>query len=134
MFEQASRLKLRFSTPVGLISVEDLWDLPLTSKVGRAHTIIGHNLDDLARDLSKRVAETEESFVEKPASKDIETNLRFEIVKRVIEVRLEERDKAKAALAKKAKKQKILEILASKEDNAMQDMSEEDLKKMLEEL
>ena len=131
MFEQASRLKLRFDTPVGLINVEDLWDLPLTNK---ASHVVGHNLDDLARDLSKRVAETEESFVEKPAPKDVETSLRFEIVKRVIKVRLEERDKAKAALQKKAKKQKILEILASKEDKTMQDMSEEDLRKMLEEL
>ena len=128
MFEKASRMKLRFNTPVGMISVEDLWDLPLISKAG--HT----NLDDLARDLSKRVAETEESFVEKPAPKDVKTNLGFEIVKHIIGIRLEERDKAKAALAKKVKKAKILEILASKEDNAMQDMSEDDLKKMLEEL
>jgi len=128
MFEQASRLKLRLNTSVGLISVEDLWDLPLTSKAG--HT----NLDDLARDLSKRVAETEESFVEKPAPKDIKTHLGFDIVKHIIKIRLEERDAAKAALAKKAKKAKILEILASKEDRTMQEMSEEDLRKMLEEL
>ena len=129
MFEKASRMKLRFNTPVGMIAVEDLWDLPLTSKAASAT-----NLDDLARDLSKRVAETEESFVEKPAPKDIKTNLSFDIIKHIIKIRLEERDAAKAALQKKAKKAKILEILASKEDNAMQDMSEDDLKKMLEEL
>jgi hypothetical protein len=129
MFEQASQLKLRFNTAVGPIAVEDLWDLPLTSKAASAL-----NLDDLARDLSKRVAETEESFVEKPAPKDVKTNLRFEIVKHVIKIRLEERDKAKAALQKREKKAKILEILASKEDSTMQEMSEEDLRKMLDDL
>ena len=128
MFEIAARLKLRFDTPAGVLSVEDLWDLPLTSKVG--HT----NLDDLARGLSKRVADAEESFVEKPVPKDQKTTLAFNIVKHVIAVRLEERDAAKAVQEKKAKKAKILEILASKEDNAMQNMSEEDLRKMLEEL
>ena len=31
MFTKASRLKLRFQSPAGLLSSEDLWDLPLTS-------------------------------------------------------------------------------------------------------
>jgi hypothetical protein len=128
MFEQASRIKLRFDTPAGVLSTEDLWDLPLTSKAGHP------NLDDLARALSKRVAENEESFVEKPAPKDVKTNLGFEVIKHVIKIRLEERDEAKAALQKREKKAKILEILASKEDSTMQEMSEEDLRKMLEDL
>ena len=86
MFEKASRLKLRFNTPVGLLGVEDLWDLPLTSKAAFAT-----NLDDLARDLSKRVAETEESFV----PKDVKTNLSFDIIKHIIKTRLEEALEAK---------------------------------------
>ena len=35
MFQKASRLKLRFDSPKGLLSVEDLWDLPLTSAGNR---------------------------------------------------------------------------------------------------
>ena len=45
MFEKASRLKLRFSTSIGMLSAEDLWDLPLSSRNGTA------NLDDVARNL-----------------------------------------------------------------------------------
>ena len=46
IFEQASRNKLRFDTNIkGVISTEDLWDLPLTSDTGRV------NLDDIAKAL-----------------------------------------------------------------------------------
>ena len=31
IFEQATRAKIRYHSPNGLIGVEDLWDLPLTS-------------------------------------------------------------------------------------------------------
>ena len=32
IFKQATKLKLRFSSVRGDLTVEDLWDLPLTSK------------------------------------------------------------------------------------------------------
>lgn len=43
IFEQASREKVRFQTQVGQVSVEDLWELPLSSKANKP------NLDDIAK-------------------------------------------------------------------------------------
>ena len=43
MFEKASRIKLRYSTNRGVLSVEDLWDLSL------------EQLDPIAINLSKRL-------------------------------------------------------------------------------
>ena len=122
LFEQASRLKLRFASPQGVLSTEDLWDLPLTSRAGRA------NLDDIARTYSRELkTQGEESFVTKPARKDKMLELGFEIVKRVIEVRLAENKATKEAADKAAKKAKLQELLAKKQDDNLGEMSEEEL-------
>lgn len=129
LFEKASRLRLRFGTPQGVINVEDLWDLPLTSKAGRA------NLDDIARGYSRELkTQGEESFVTKPAQKDPTLELGFEIVKRVIEVRLEENKAAKDAADKKAKQQKIRELIMKKKDEALGESSLEELEAQLKAL
>ena len=123
MFEKASRLQLRFDTPKGLLSVEDLWQLPLTSNTGKA------NLDDIARELDAKVKNTSTvSFVNKPAKVDETVQLGFDIVKRVIDVRLEERDAAAIAEANKQKKQKLLAILEAKENEGLSQLSMEDLR------
>jgi hypothetical protein len=128
MFEKASRIKLRFDTNKGVISVEDLWDLPLSNR--------GLCLDRIAKDLHLRLKNDDVvSFVHKTvnAGKSLD-QLRFEIVKHIIDVRLTERDAAKAAADRSARKQRLLEIIADKEDDQLRDSSLDDLKKMAEEL
>ena len=128
MFEKASRLKLRFDTSMGQLDVEDLWDLPLTS-TNRA------NLDDIARGLSKQVKEAEtESFVVKPAKANEATLIKFDIVKHIIEVRLAENEAAATARANKERKQQILAIIASKQNEQLAASSIEDLQKLAEAL
>ena len=55
----------------------------------------------------------------------------FDIVKHIIDVKVAERDEAKAALEKKQQKQKILDIISRKEDENLQNMPLEELKKLL---
>jgi len=123
MFEKASRLKLRFTTAKGAVTVEDLWDLPLTE--GQV------NLDDIARRLFKKLQEDDVSFVVQNRRANDHTQLMFDIVKRVIEVRLNDRAAADQAMANREKREKILKIIADKNDQALASASVEDLQKML---
>ena len=80
MFEKATRIKLRFESKKGLLSVEQLWDLPLNS------------LDEIAISLNKEVKDISEVSFIKPLSnnKNKELTLKFNIVKHIIDVKLTE--------------------------------------------
>lgn len=129
MFEKAARLKLRFNSSKGQLSIEELWDLPLTSQTGKA------NLDDIARDLHSQLKnDSEVSFVHKDRKSDPAAQLAFDIVKHVIEVRLAENEQALAAKTNAEKKQQLMALITQKENAQLQDMPLEDLKKMVEAL
>jgi len=129
MFEKASRLKVRFSSQRGGLTVEDLWDLPLTSKTGRV------NLDDIARDLHKQLKEDDNiSFVVSTVKKDEVTQLKFDIVKRIISVKLEEAKMQAAARETAEKKQRIMQLISEKQDEALSQKSLEELQSMVNDL
>ena len=122
MFEYATRNKVRFPFK-GLISVEDLWDLTLT------------NLDSIYKTLNKQVKQSEEeSLLNTKTTVDKELDVQIAIVKHIVVVKLAEQEAREKASAKKAQKQKIMAIIASKQDEALQNSSVEDLQKMLDEL
>lgn len=126
IFEQATRAKLRFSTPNGLIGVEDLWDLPLTSTAKRA------NLDDIARGLDTVLKNSASvSFVNGVSETNAEAKLAFDVVLHVIKVRLAEQAAAKAAADTREKKQKIMAIIERKQEESLSAASIEDLQQML---
>ena len=130
MFERASRDQIRFSTPNGNLTVEDLWRLPLTSTNPNQA-----NLDDIAKELYAAIKEGDTvSFVNKPAKADDELRLKFNIVKHIIDVRLEERKAEADAAVNRQKKQQILRLIADKENDALASQSLEELRKMAESL
>ncbi len=124
-FEQASRLGLRFETSKGLISTEDLWNLPLQSRAGNV------SLDGIAKALNKVLKDDDVSFVAPKTTTNSVNQLRFDIVKHVIDSRLQEQDEAQKAQESKEKRQKIMEIIAEKEDNSLKSLSVDELKAML---
>lgn len=122
IFEYAVRNKVRFPFK-GMISVEDLWDLSLT------------NLDSIYKTLNKQVKQSEEeSLLTTKTSVDTELEVQIAIIKYIVSVKLEEQEAREKAAAKKAQKQKIMSIIATKEDEALQNSSVDDLRKMLDEL
>lgn len=128
MFERATRLKLRFNTNRGNLSVEDLWDLPLTS-------VSGVNLDDLARAENKALKESEEeSFVVKPTKTSSGHELRLNILKRIIKVKLEERSASERSAINAQKREEIMSAIKKQKSDSLTKTSVEDLEKMLEEL
>lgn len=126
MFEKATRMRLRFETTAGLIDVEDLWQIPLTSNKGRP------NLDDIAKDLHKKLKNDDEvSFVYKDKKPESLDQLRFDIVKYIIDVKIAEREAEADATARKEKKQKILALIAEKQDENLRGKSLEELTEMV---
>ena len=122
MFEYATRNKVSFPFK-GLISVEDLWDLSLT------------NLDSIYKTLNKQAKQSEEeSLLDTKTTVDKELDVQVAIVKHIVAVKLAEQEAREKASAKKAQKQKIMAIIASKQDEALQNSSVEDLQKMLDKL
>lgn len=122
MFIKASREKMRFPYK-GLATVEDLWDLPVTE------------LDKIYKSLNAKEKQAqEESLLEIKTSEDEELTAQIEIIKYIVSVKLEEKKAAEMAKERKEQKQKIMSILASKQDEALQGKSIEELEKMLDEL
>lgn len=129
MFEIATRLKLRFESNKGLLTIEDLWDLPLTSQTGKS------NLDDIAKGIHKQLKNNDDfSFVTPKETNNSSIQLQMDIVKHIINVRISERDNAALEAERKAKKQKILEAISKKQDDALSGASLEELQKMAEAL
>ena len=126
IFEQATRAKIRFSTPVGMLSVEDLWDLPLTSTRARA------NLDDVARLLDAELKSTSSvSFVNDVSEVNAKTKLMFDVVIHIINTKIAEAKAAKSAADVREKKQKIMAIIERKQEESLSAASIDDLQQML---
>ena len=124
IFEQGTRAKLRFTTPNGMLGIEDLWDLPLTSR--RA------NLDDIARYLDAELKSSASvSFVKEVSETHAATKLAFEIVLHIINVKLAEQKAASLAADNREKKQRIMTIIEQKQAEALSASSIEDLQQML---
>ena len=122
IFEAASKNKYRYPYK-GMIATEDLWDLTPAQ------------LDIVYKALNKGVSEAQvSSLMCKVTDVDAELLNKIEIVKYIFNAKEAEAEARKNDAAKHAKKQRILDILAQKQEDALQNMSEDELKKMLDEL
>lgn len=128
IFEQATRQKLRFDTPIGKLSVEDLWDLPLTARGTKP------SLDSLAIDLDEQLEKGKNKSFVSGAKKDPVVQLRFDIVKSIIDTRVAENKAKTEQKQRETEIAKISDTLAKKKDAALEDLSVEALEARLLEL
>lgn len=122
MFEKAARLKIRFNCK-GQISVEDLWDLSVKE------------LDTIFKGLTTELKEQKkESLLEQKTRADEILELQICIVKHIVEVKLEEQRAWEDKASKAMQRQKMLGIIAEKQDEGLRNMSIEDLTKLINDL
>ena len=122
IFTNASRKKYRFNHK-GVITTEDLWDLPLK------------DLDGIYKTLRKqeKVENEEESLLTTKTAADTELSEKIAIVKFIFQTKQEEAAAAMNAKVKADRRQEILAVIDKKKKAALDEMSIEDLSKMLEE-
>ena len=122
MYKQASKLGLRIQTNKGLLAVEQLWQLSqsdLSNAIKAVKKVLVKNDDN------------ELSFLENTKVVDIENQLRFDILKDVYLTKKSEAEAIRNEAETKAHNQKILALIAEKQEGKLRDMSEEELKSLL---
>lgn len=123
MFKQASKMKLRFATSKGNLNVEDLWDLSLPV------------LDKLAVSYDEELAKSpRKSFITNDIPSNTELELKFNIVKDIITDKLKEKADREVAKSKAAEKARLVELLAKKQSEKLESLSEDEIKQRLSEL
>ena len=122
IFEVATRGKYRFPYK-GQITVEDLWDLSVTQ------------LDSIFKTLNAQYKQSkEESLLETKSKEDEVLDTQIAIVKHIVAVKQQEMANRLAEKERHGKKQRIMEIMADKQDEDLKGKSLEDLQKILDEL
>jgi hypothetical protein len=128
IFEQASRLRLRFESAKGNLTVEDLWELPLSSEKSVS-------LDSVAKKIYQNLNGVQSiSFVGESTEANTLDRLRMDIVLRIIDVKKAENAAARKATENRIEAQRIMEQMAKLQDKAMDNMSMEQLQARLAEL
>lgn len=120
-FQKATRLKLRVTTPVGNLSVEQLWDLKQNQlaeaiKAYKQEVKKDDDLDFLSDDSSKV---------------DEKTQLAFDVLKEIYLTKKQEAQDVKTAAEVKAHNARIMELIAQKQNQALESKSLEELQAML---
>jgi hypothetical protein len=122
MFEKASRLKLRFDYK-GLCSVEDLWDLPVSA------------LDQIFKKLNMQFkSEKEESLLGVKSKQAEMIEIGISIIRHIVEVKIKEASEKEKAAENSEKKKRLIDILDKKQNASIEGKSEDEIKKMIDEL
>ena len=120
MYKEASKLGLRIQAKQGLLSVEQLWNLPLKE------------LDSIAVALQEAQEKAgKKSFLVTKSQEDEIAQLKFKIVYDILETKVKESEALKTAKENKAHNQRILNLINDKKEESLKSLSIEELEKEL---
>lgn len=122
LFEMATRNKMRFPSTKGELSVEDLWDLS-----DKDLDVVYKNLKD------QEVKSSEESLLD-DANVDPKLTAAIGIVRYIFTTKRNERLAEKERINKKLTQRKYIDALSKKQDEAIEKMSEAELRAMIDSL
>lgn len=123
MYRKATRMKIRFATAKGNLTVEDLWELSLPA------------LDKIAIALDEELSKSpKKSFISASTPGNEILEVKFNIVKDIIETKLLEKKEVDEVKKKHAEKQRLLEVLSKKEEESLENLSVEELKERIAKL
>jgi len=124
MYKKAAQMKLRVATNRGNLSVEQLYDLS-KEEIGQLA---------IAYRPKKPIDDEELSFLKQETSaEETPEQLTFRILKDIYLTKQAEEDKAHRRAEVRQRNRKLLEVIARKQDEALESKSIEELEAMLEE-
>ena len=132
LIEQGIRQHVRFESPKGLLSVEDLYDLPLEQSERVKQPVA--NLDSIAVELDNQLQSTSKSFVRTKSKDATLTELKLEIVKHIIKVKKAEEEARLTAANASKELQDLYELLEEQNKKEKANMSKEDILTKITEL
>jgi len=119
-YKELTRLKTRFTTSKGSLSVEQLWDLSVTE------------LDSLAVSLEEQYKNSKgKSFLDKKTTKDKTLKLQFDVVLDILNTKVDEAEALRDAKEIKEHNEKINSLIKQKMDGKLAEMSIEELEAQL---
>jgi hypothetical protein len=131
LFLTAARGKFRFRAAAGLLTTEQLFDLPLTSTTGKS------NLNDVAINIADEIDRAGTRSFVASATPDPQRTLlaqQLEIVKAIIEIKQAENAAARAKLEKRAERDRLLDAIEQADRRELGSKSADELRAQLAKL
>lgn len=124
IFKEAAKFKFRFKTSKGLVSTEDLYDIPLKSNDK-------FNLNEIAKEIYKNIKSDEGiDFISEVIETDRVEEMKLQIIKEIIKDKKEEINLNTEMAIKKSFNAELDKLIQEKEKESLKNLSVEELKAM----
>lgn len=123
IYKQASRIGLCFSTTKGTLTVDQLWSTP--------QAVIATALKEVKSLMKESDGSDELAFLGESSKIAPAVQLTFDILKDVYLTKKAEAEAAVTAKEDKARREKILSLIADKKEESLKNLSVEELEKLL---